>query len=508
MNVIDVFLDRYTAYRLTLTGLGILAGISILEALLGWYPYSAIELLLSLVILLFATRTTNALCALFTKATPTPESAYITALILFFILSPLQSAADGVVFLIAGALAMLSKYAFAWGKVHIFNPAAFAVLAVSIAGTGLAVWWVATPLLFPFIFVIGLLVVRKVHRFDLFLTFAAVAILFFVVREGLVGAISLSSLTQFILTTPLFFAGTFMLVDPQTSPLTKTARSWYGIIVGVLSSVSFTIGPIITSPALALLIGNIFSFLTAKRKRIALSLQNVVQLSAETYEFEFVPSQMPVFVPGQHMEWTLPHTSVDMRGTRRYFAITSAPTEPVVRFATTIPIETSTFKETLLTFKNVQKKNTQNDTRMSATNVSGEFILPKDPNQKILAISGGISIAPFISMFRYLAIQGERRDIVLIYSAKTPLEFVYQKEIESFKDAIGLRVTYLPIDFPELSGWSGLSGKVTQEFIQKEVRDFKKRCWYLSGSAEQIAEYREISRVLGISKKAVKILTI
>ena len=117
-----------------------------------------------------------------------------------------------------------------------------------------------------------------------------------------------------------------------------------------------------------------------------------------------------------------------------------------------------------------------------ATGITGDFVLPRDPNQKILAIASGVGIAPFMSMFRYLKDSHERRDIALIYSARTPLDFIFQKEIDACKDAIGLKVFYLPLDFSELSGWNGLSGPVTAELVRKKVPDFAKRTWYLSGT--------------------------
>ena len=505
MNVIDVLLERHTAYRLTLSGLGVLAAISIVEGFLGWLPYSAIDLILSLLLLLFATGTTNALGSLFTKSAPAPESAFITALILFFVLSPLQSAADALVFLLVGVIAMLSKYVLAWRKVHIFNPAAFAVLVASLAGTGLAVWWVATPLLLPFVLVIGLLIVRKCRRFELFLTFGAVVLVLFAARTAFADTLTLPTIIQFLTTTPLLFFALFMLIDPHTSPLTKRNRSWYGILVGVLSSTSFAFGPLVSSPELALLVGNVYTFITTRRRRYQLLLQDVQQLSKEVYEFKLLPNSDIFFKSGQYMEWTLPHASPDNRGTRRDFFITSAPNEHFITFAATIPVESSTFKEALFSVRDTKKRGSQvKEVKMHASNVAGNFTLPKDPNKKILMVVEGIGIAPCMSMFRHLAIQHERRDMVLIYSVRTPLDFIYQKEIDELKESIGLRVIYLPIDFPELSNWEGESGIVTTAYVRKGVRDYNERCWFISGRPEQATEFQLIAKELGIPHTSIK----
>ena len=509
MNPIDSFLSRQTMYRLMLSLLGILAVVSIFEAFLGWLPYTALDLLLSLVLLVFATQTANALCTLFTRSATNPESAFITAFILFFILTPLQSASDALMLIIAGAIAMLSKYVLGYGKVHIFNPAAFAVFVTSVAGTGLVSWWIGTPLLFPFVLCIGLLVVRKVRRFDLLCVFLCSAVAVFVLRTIFAGTVSnisqiIPTSIQFITSTPLIFFGALMLTDPQTSPSGKGERGVYAALVGILFSLSALLsliplavasslyGGVAVSPELALLVGNVFAFVTGKRKRKALSLQSSKQLSKEVFEFTFLPSTPLFFKPGQYAEWMLPHKSPDNRGVRRYFAITSAPSEHVVRFSTSMPVESSTFKDALRALKK--------EDEIIVTNILGDFILPQDPDQKILMIAGGMGISPFVSMFRHLAEQHERRDMVLIYSALTPLDFVYEKEIEALKDSIGLQVIYLPIDFTELSNWSGASGNVTPEFIEKEIPDYKTRAWYLSGSEDEVRIYKWIAKTLGVSK--------
>jgi ferredoxin-NADP reductase len=489
--------------RYVLSCLGILAAFSIVAAFLDWLPYTALDLSLSLIILLFTTQTTNALCALYTKATPTAESAYITAAILFFTLTPLQSSSDALVFIAAGALAMISKYVLAWRKVHIFNPALVAVLAVAMAGTGLVSWWVGTTVLLPFVLVLGFLVARRARSLEMVSVFVVTSLFVFVAHlfsfafsstlaDGLSSIQTLvPKLIQFISGTPLLFIAFFVLTDSQTAPTAKNNRTIYSVLSGVL----FVFVP----AQIAVLSGNAASFVLEnyKKRRVSLSFHKVAELSKNVYEYSFVPAKTFNFIPGQYMEWSLPHVSADNRGTRRFFTITSAPSEPFIKFCTSMPVESSTFKDAL----QEMKKGSQ----IFATGPFGDFALPKDSNQKVLAIAGGLGIAPFMSMFRHLALQKERRDIVLVYSATTPLDFIYQKEIDSFKDSIGLRVIYLPLDFTELSGWTGESGPITSELLKREVRDFKKRSWYLLGSDSQIQEYTWLAKTLGVSERVTKV---
>jgi ferredoxin-NADP reductase/Na+-translocating ferredoxin:NAD+ oxidoreductase RnfD subunit len=496
MDFIDSFLNRITMYRLTLWGLSLLAALSVGFTLVGWLPYTGFELLISLVLLLIAARAANAVGALFTKAAPTPESAYITALILFFIIQPIQSSQDALLIMLVAATAMISKYLFTVNKKHIFNPAALAIFIFSVAGSGIGIWWVATPIMLPFVIILGVLIVRKLRRWDLFLSFVVTATIVFLIRSFLSGVDLLSSASLFATSFPVIFFGTVMLTEPQTTPPNKTDRLIYGGIVGILFSVAFQFGTLSATPEFALLIGNIYSFFVSRYKRFKLQFKSMHLIARDTYEFVFVPETPVVFAAGQYMEWTSPHRKKDSRGVRRYFTIASAPSDPFIRLGLRVPVESSSFKDSL---KNIKK-----NTMLYASNVAGGFTLPKDPNQKIACIAGGIGITPFMSMFRELASENARRDMVLIYAAATPLDFAYKDEIDSFKDAIGLKVLYLPTDLVELSNWEGLSGYLTNVMVKDEIPDYASRNWYLSGPDAMVKNYKWLVRGMGVPSKAIK----
>ena len=72
---------------------------------------------------------------------------------------------------------MASKYLFTIRKKHIFNPAAFAVALTALTINQSASWWVGTPLMLPAVLLGGLLIIRKVRRFDAAIAFTASALL-------------------------------------------------------------------------------------------------------------------------------------------------------------------------------------------------------------------------------------------------------------------------------------------------------------------------------------------
>ena len=68
--------------------------------------------------------------------------------------------------------------------------------------------------------------------------------------------------------------------------------------------------------------------------------------------------------------------------------------------------------------------------------VGGDFFYTSDKGNALL-LAGGIGITPILSIFRYIAEQGEKM-AALIHSASTPEEFIYQKELQELADSSSL----------------------------------------------------------------------
>ncbi len=87
------------------------------------------------------------------------------------------------------------------------------------------------------------------------------------------------------------------------------------------------------------------------------------------------------------------------------------------------------------------------------------------PAQKYLFIAGGTGIAPFRPMI-HQALQ-EGKEVLLIYSMKTPSDFIYRKEFEDLQSQNFKLVPTITVDdFPQ---WKGERGRV-QTFLHKYLR--------------------------------------
>lgn len=496
LNLIDTFLDKITMYRLVLYELIGLVGIAALFGFVGMVPYNPVEIIISALLFTVICYITNKVFAYAFNAPTNVESVYITALILTLIVKPIHSYHDlGFIGWIA-VWSMASKYIFAKSKKHIFNPVAIAAVIVTIGLSQSPNWWVGTGWLAPAVIALGLLTVRKIQREDLVYSFffsAAVTIGGFTMLKG--GNI-LSGLTTTFLNSSLLFFGFVMLTEPLTTPPTKKLQILYGLLVGLSFAPQVHIGSIFSTPELALVVGNIFSYLVSPKQKLLLRLKNKIQVGIDQIDFVFSSPERLRFTPGQYMEWTLSHTNTDSRGNRRYFTLASSPTEEDIRLGVKFYPNGSSYKKALVAFSDHEM--------ISASQLAGDFTLPKDASKKLVFLAGGIGITPFRSMIKYLLDKKENRDIILFYSNKLQTEIMYA-DVFSEATQIGIKTIYTLTDTVQLpQNWGGQVGRINPSMIQKEVPDFMNRIFYLSGPHTMVVGFEETLKNMGVSTSRIK----
>lgn len=479
MKYIDTYLNNTTMYRLVLYYLTFLVAVACIFDLVGLLPYSPVDFIFSTVVLLAVSWATNTACSKFFNAATNIESVYITAFILALIIDPVApTSLPGIGFLaIAAAAAMGSKYILALDKKHLFNPAALGVAVTALAGIGSASWWVGGNLpLLPFVLAGGLLVVRKTRRADLVGTFIAVSLL--TIFSTAVTPGDPSSLQKALLHTPLFFFAFVMLTEPITMPPTRRLRVVYAAIVGFFFAPNVHLGSVYLSPELALLLGNVFSFMVSSEGRYALRLVEKRTPAPSIDEFVFAPDRPVPFKPGQYLEFTLPHEKPDERGNRRYFTIASSPTEKNLHLGIKFYEPTSSFKIAL-------GKLGIGDT-ISASQVAGDFILPRDPQKKLAFVAGGIGVTPFRAHTQYLIDKKEARDVVLLYASK-PEDIVYRDVFDAARVALGMKTVYVPTI-------------VDAALIAQEIPDYAERTFYISGPPGLVDACKKALKGLDVSR--------
>ncbi len=496
IRIVDNFLNSITMYRLVLYALMVLFIISITFGLFGLIIYNPLSQIISLMVFVATCYVANKIFAHLFKAPTNIESFAITSLILFFIVPPIKDIQNIIPIIIISIIAMASKYILAINGKHIFNPAAFAVFAIALTGLTGASWWVALPAFTIPTLIMGLLVVRKLRRFSMFFAFFITALLQMLIYGHLSNTPVFQTLNLALTAYPLLFLGTIVLTEPLTTPPKRKLQIIYGIIVGFIFTTRQNFGFLYPSAELALIIGNVFSYIVSSKQRIILTLEEVEKLSPTIYNYVFKPSQKLNFTAGQYIEWTLPHKKADSRGNRRYFTITSSPTEEKIMLGVRIEENGSSFKKAL-------RKLQAND-KLSAGSLGGDFVLAKNTREKLVFLAGGIGITPFRSMIRYLLDTNDKRDIVLFHSCATVNDFVYGDVFSEAQRKMGLKIVHMlrnkenaPADL------RGEFGHLTHELLKKRVPDYKDRRFYISGSNILVDEYKDTLKKSGVEKKKI-----
>lgn len=496
---IDNFLNSITMYRLTLYYLTLLVVISFFAGFFGLVLYGPLDIVVSACILLVFCMIANFLFSKIAGTVTNVESVFITAFILVLIL-PIKFPADIPILIFASFIAMGSKYMLTIKKQHVFNPAAFAAFAIGIIfNNGGAIWWVSAPVLLPAILIGGLLLVRKIRREKFIISFL---LTYLVIVTGVLffNQVSIPNLLialniLFLHSSLLFFA-LVMFTEPLTTPSHPRQQMYYAIFVAIFyATPQLRIFGFASTPELALIIGNIFSYIISPKEKFFLLLRDKIKLAPGIYEFVFQKNSKFTFTSGQYMEWTFGHKNPDTRGNRRYFTLASSPTEDTIRLGVRLYEKPSSFKASFVEMAHGEK--------ILAGGLAGDFILPKDKNEKLVFVAGGIGITPFRSMLKYLLDMNEKRDIVLLSINKISEDIVYKEIFEKAKARFGIKIVYtLTEQVP--TGWKGLTGHLTSEMVKEQVPDFKDRTFYISGSQLMVTSSQSVLKELGIRKDKIK----
>lgn len=498
LRYIDSLLDRVTMYRLLLYYLIVLVGAAAALSQLGYLHYSPFAVIFSALYLVGVCWASNFVFAYVFDAPTNRESSILTALILTLIISPV-STPHGVLFLTAaGGLAMASKYMLAIAKRHVFNPAAIAVVLTGLGAGQTASWWVGSAPLLPFVLVGGVLMMRKVRRAQMIFSFVLstyiASIIYTALAHGDLGA----TLQKTTLSTALFFLAFVMLTEPMTSPRVVKKQRWYGVLAGLLFPPQVHLASLYTTPELVLIVGNLFSYIVGPPVKVFPGLLQKIKLAPGLMDFVFTPKQRFSYEPGQYMELTLPHEHPDSRGDRRYFTLASSPTEPDIHFGVRFYPKGSSYKKAMLAMSST--------TKTVASQLGGDFTLPKDKTRKLAFIAGGIGVTPYRSMLKYLIDTGEHRNITMLYAAGSAAELVYTDVFEMARQQMNAQIVYcLTSPGTETPKNHYIHAPITASLVSQQIPDYQERLFFVAGSHGMVNDVTDALRAIGVSSTNIKV---
>jgi len=198
------------------------------------------------------------------------------------------------------------------------------------------------------------------------------------------------------------------------------------------------------------------------------TLDHIDQTAAHILTFWFRPEKPFEYVAGQFTELYLPHENADDRGQKRWFTISSSPTDELFSITTKFATgRSSSFKEAL--------RNLQPGSRHHFAEPMGDFVLPKNKGIPLVFAVGGLGITPVHSMIKYLHDQNEQRPISLLYAVHDQNEIAFRDLFETYP-----LEEFTPILSQPLPDWDGAIGHLDTMRILEAASDPASTI-YLSG---------------------------
>lgn len=478
-------------YRTVLYGLYLITATAFVLSFIGQVTFSPIELGVSLFILLVVSYGATRIFSWAFASGYNPESWQITSFILFYLIFPQTDIEGYVLTALVALLAVASKYILAIRGRHIFNPAAVAVVISSALGLIGATWWIATLVMMPVVVIVGLLIVWKLRHFLMVGVYICVSVSLAAGIAFVSGFDVGDAVKAVLISSPILFAGTIMLTEPLTSPTTRRGQVIYSAIVGTLGGLQLGW---ISKPDVALLVGNIFSFILGQRRAITLTMVSSTEITKSIYSIVLKPTNPIRFKAGQYIELTLPHAHADDRGIRRTFSIASRPGDDYITLGLVTSERSSTFKSALLALPPGEI--------IRATQIGGSFTLPRRTNTPVVMIAGGIGITPFRSMIDDLLARQEKRPITLFYAVRHQDLLVYGRIIHQARLDLGLKV--VPVIAEPTAQWTGQKGYLTLEMIKQYVPHIYDNTFYISGPNVMVSAFKQQLRTAGVSPVRIK----
>jgi ferredoxin-NADP reductase len=212
--------------------------------------------------------------------------------------------------------------------------------------------------------------------------------------------------------------------------------------------------------------------------------------AANIRTFFFKPESPLRFTAGQFTELVVPHVEADDRGQKRWFTISSSPTDELVSITTKFAGEqSSSFKRALFAL--------QPGAEVTLAEAMGDFVLPKFTQTPLVFVAGGIGITPVHSILEWLATTTEQRPIQLLYGVRNEDEIIFQ---DTF-DKAGVHATIV-VGEPS-AAWGGERGRISAELITSLEDLDNDSLIYVSGPEVMVQDLKRDLRQAGIKPSQI-----
>ena len=213
------------------------------------------------------------------------------------------------------------------------------------------------------------------------------------------------------------------------------------------------------------------------------------KVSKDAYTFYFKRPNNFNFFPGQYIKLSLEIRSPDLRGSSRYFTISSSPLDQNFITITTRIIKSS--------FK-IKLKSLTKGIPVKFYGPIGYFDFDYKSRAQNIFLAGGIGMTPYHSIIKFASKKNLSLNILLIASFSFKKDAVFFDELKEIeKDNPKIKIIYTLTkeqkSYPEFE-----RGRIDVEMIKKHVRNPKSSNFFIVGPAKMTDELFETVKKLGV----------
>ncbi len=135
----------------------------------------------------------------------------------------------------------------------------------------------------------------------------------------------------------------------------------------------------------------------------------------------------------------------------------------------------------------------------------GKFYFTEDMKTNLVLIGGGLGITPLMSIIRHCTGKKLQNKISLLYSARTPADIVYYREIKSLKNqnpnlSYGITITR---PLPEHK-WQGRTGRIGISLLKESIESIETSLYFLCGPLGFVKSIISMLESLGVKREQIK----
>jgi ferredoxin-NADP reductase len=135
----------------------------------------------------------------------------------------------------------------------------------------------------------------------------------------------------------------------------------------------------------------------------------------------------------------------------------------------------------------------------------GSLTLHKDASRAAILVAGGIGVTPFMSILRQAARERSPRDVVLLYSNRTPADAAFLDELaELARDHPRIRVVATMTE-AQGSPWRGETRFVGPVLLREVAEGLAHPVWYVAGPPAMVRATRAALESAGVDDEDLRV---